>query len=355
MRPVGPPLSPAHRLRAAKYLAPAVLLALLATGGAAYGQAAPADNAPVTRQEYDALKKELAEMRTELTAAKKERADQQADNDAYFKDLEKIVKDVQDNAKLHTPGSTKLLITGDASVGFTSQRGTPSSFNAGVSPRFLWELNDRILFDAAFDVGLGGNPDGSGSTSFDMAIGDVSYIVNDYITVGGGLFVVPFGQYHNHFDPPWINPLPDDPLVFSDGGLTPSSALGAFVSGAIPVGPTKVNYAFYGSNGPALITDDPAAAGSLDFSNYTDLNNNKAYGGRIGFLPLPELEVGYSFLCGQASPEGFQDTNAFVQAVDFNYTKEIEAIAGTLTGRVEWVWSHVGEATYSGVNPDKTT
>jgi len=353
MRSAGPPSTPGQApcRHAARYVAPVMLLALL-SASSAFGQAAPAapadNNAPVTRQEYEALKKELAEMRTELTAAKKERADQQSDNDAYFKDLEKIVKDVQDNAKAHTPGSTKLIITGDAAVGFTAQRGAPSSFNAGVAPRFLWELNDRILFDAAMDIGLNGNADGSGSTSFNLQISNVSYLVNDYITVGAGLFVVPFGQYHNHFDPPWINPLPDDPLIFSDGGLAPGSAIGAFVSGVIPVASTKVNYAVYGSNGPSLEVTDPNTLGSLHFDNYGDLNNNKAYGGRIGFLPTPELEVGYSIQYGQAGPQGFdQNVNALLQAVDVSYRKQYDLIGGTIHARAEWVWSNVGNATYT--------
>jgi hypothetical protein len=179
----------------------------------------------------------------------------------------------------------------------------------------------------------------------------VTYALNDYLVIGGGLFVAPFAAYHRDFDPSWITKLPDDPLVFSDGGLAPGSVLGAFISGAYPIGPTKVNYALYVSNGPELMTSS-TNAGSLGFDNFSDLNNNKAIGGRVGFLPMPELEIGYSVLCGQASAAGDPTTNAFLQAVDFNYTRQSEVVLGTISLRSEWVWSHVGDTTYEATGAD---
>jgi len=202
------------------------------------------------------------------------------------------------------------------------------------------------------DIGLDRDGSGASTTTFSLEIASITYIVNDYIVVGGGKFVAPFAAYHRDFDPSWINKLPDDPLVFSDNGLGPSSVLGAFVSGGIPIGTMKVNYAVYLSNGPELSTNDPASAGSLNWDNHIDLNNGKAYGGRIGFLPIPELEIGYSALFGQASPgssnnpDGFPKTNAFLQAVDFNYTRQSELLGGNIALRTEWVWSHVDGATY---------
>ena len=368
------------RIRHARLLVAALLVA--ATGAASF-----AADVPVTREEFDQMVKDLKVLHQEVTDLRREKAAAattggtpsatapagevaalrrevadlkkqldagQQDADARNDEIDKMIKDVMREAKSHAVGETKLLITGDAAVGFDAHRHNDSTFYAGASPRFLWKINDRLQFDAALDINIGRDDGGNNATTVDLTIASITYLVNDYLVVGGGLFVAPFGSYHRQYDPPWINKLPDDPLVFSDGGLAPGSVLGAFISGAYPIGPTKINYAFYGSNGPALITNDPTAAGSLDFSNYTDLNNNKAFGGRIGFLPVPEMEFGYSFLCGQASPDGFPNTHAFLQAVDFNYSKEIEWMAGTFTARAEWVWSHVPEAAYSGTNPDNT-
>jgi hypothetical protein len=94
---------------------------------------------------------------------------------------------------------------------------------------------------------------------------------------GGGLFTVPFGQYHNHFDPPWIDKFPNDPLAFD--AIAPVSEVGFFAKGAIPSGTTRWTYDVYATNGPNLIASDPSAAGQLNFDDFTDLNNNKAAGG----------------------------------------------------------------------------
>ncbi len=336
----------------------AVLLA--ASASAAYAQQT------VSKEDYDKLKQEVEELRQEVsdlrkakpaatassdevTALRKEVADlrktstqQQQDDQDSRDELLRIVKEVQATANANAAGGTKFLVTGDAAVGFVGQRGTDSTFVAGVSPRFLWLIDKNLEFDAGFDVGLGRDDNGDNQTSFDLTIASVSYTVNDYLTVGGGQFVVPFAAYHRDFDPPWITKLPDDPLVFSDGGLAPSSSLGVFVSGGVPVGSTRVNYAVYGINGPELNTTD----GSLGFDNFQDQNNSKAIGGRIGWLPIPELEVGYSIMCGRASPDNFPSTNALLQAVDFNYTRDSDALLGNITFRAEWVFSHVDRADY---------
>ena len=361
----------------------AVVAAILA---AATGSAVFAEDLPITREEFNKVMKELGELRQEVkdlkqqrdaavtsgagaagagassgdvaalrqevASLKKQREADQQDAEERAAEIDKTIKDVMAHARAQSLGDTKLLIAGDAAVGFDAHRHSTSTFFAGVAPRFLWKINDQLAFDAALDIGIGRDSSGNNATTVDLTIASMTYIVNDYITVGGGLFVAPFAAYHRNFDPPWINKLPDDPLVFSDGGLAPGSVLGAFVSGAVPVGPTKVNYAVYASNGPSLITNDPGNAGGLDLTNSTDLNNDKAFGGRVGFLPIPQLEVGYSFLCGEAAPAGFQHTHAFLQAFDINYVNQFEQLLGTVTARAEWVFSHVNDATYDVGTPD---
>ena len=108
----------------------------------------------------------------------------------------------------------------------------------------------------------------------------------------------------------------------------------------------KLTYDFYVTNGPQLITTDSGAAGSLNFDDFTDLNNNKAVGGRIGFLPLPDLEVGYSIQSSDPSPAGFERTHALLQAVDLNWRPDVAALQGWIDLRAEYVWSHVSRATF---------
>jgi hypothetical protein len=335
---------------------------------------APADNrAPVTREEYERLLAEQREMRAELEQMKRERAADAASRPktgpaspggddapsagnsgpaspafARQEDLDEIDKTVQalrsDVDRFH-PGTEAFLIAGDASIGFTSQHRNNSSFFAGIAPLVLFKPTDRLLIEAAVDIGLNTDQSANSSTSVDLTIADASYLVTDWLAVGGGLFVTPFGVYHNHFDPPWINKFPDDPLAFS-GSLAPGSSVGLFARGAFPVYSTKVTYDVYVTNGPNLITNDPAAAGTLNFDNFSDLNNNKAVGGRLGFLPVPNMELGYSLYTGEAQPSGSPRVRALLQAFDVNWRPEVAAIAGTLDFRAEWVFSDVSRTTF---------
>jgi hypothetical protein len=352
---------------------------LLSSSGKLFAQAAP-DAAPVSREEFDKMMKEMkdlrqevaqlkqeraaaatqpgatstnsgevAQLRQEVAALKKQQVQDQADAEERAAEVDKIDKDVMDATRANAGGQERLLITGDASVGFIAQRNSASTFLAEASPRFLWQINDRLQFDAALDIGIGSDSSGNESTSVDLTVASLTYLVNDYLVAGGGLFVSPFGAYHRDFDPPWIDKLPDDPLAFGDKSLGPQSILGAFIGGAVPISSTKVNYALYASNGPALQAAS-SDAGNLDWQNYTDMNGNKAVGGRIGFLPIPQLEIGYSFQYGEAStttsPDNLGNVPVFAQDVDASYVAQIEKIGGQLTLRGEWVWTHVSTVTY---------
>lgn len=342
-----------------------LVLALVASARAAAPTTAPAPGGTVSRQEYEQLLQQQAQMRQELEQLKAERrvapATQPAApaatpagdmaqpvTQADFDDLDARLRKIGDQVHSALPGTEHLVIAGDAAVGFINQQKTNSTFNANVSPLILWEPTDRLLFEAAFSFGVATDPTGVSSTSTTLSIADASFIVNDLLTVGGGLFVVPFGQYHNHFDPPWINQLPDDPLAFGANGIAPVSEVGIFARGALPLRglpkpfDSKFTYDVYLANGPSLITNDPTAAGSLNFSDFTDLNNGKAVGGRLGFLPFPNVEMGYSVEYAQTAASGLGHAYATLQAADFNWVQEARPLGGVFRTRAEWVWSTVG-------------
>ncbi|MEO6064756.1 MAG: hypothetical protein ABIP49_03110, partial [Lysobacterales bacterium] len=162
-----------------------------------------------------------------------------------------------------------------------------------------------------------------------------------------GQFLTPFGQFPERLHPAWINKLPDFPLIYQEeGGLVPFSNLGVELRGAVPVKSTKFNYAVYVANGSALNTEDPDEAGQLVGENFSDNNGNKAVGGRIGFLPIPQLEIGYSIQSAEVGAGDFSGTSALLQGVDVSYQRDSEALRGTLDLRAEWIWSSVDTATY---------
>jgi hypothetical protein len=333
----------------------------IAVGSASRAQTAPTTGDTVSRAEYDRLKQEQDEMRKELEELKRQRAADQAAaakapttgfaTQDDLNDVDNTIKLIKKDLERQRIGTSQFFIAGDADVGFVASRHSPSTFEAGLAPLILWRPTDRILVEGAFDIGIDTDSDNNSSTSFDLTIANISFLLNDNLAVGGGLFVVPFGVYHNHFDPPWINKFPDDPLPFGDGGIAPGSEVGFYVRGASPLGSTKITYDAYVTNGPNLHTTGDNA-GQLNFDDFTDLNNNKAVGGRIGFLPFPNVEMGYSIQFAQVDPDGFQRTDALLQAVDLNVRQS--AFGGVFDLRTEWVWSNVEETTYQlDSGPDK--
>ena len=312
----------------------------------------------VSREEYEKLKSDFAALKAELAAMKRQPAARPVDvsNLATKDELESVRQECTAKAEKYSnwlesvqPGTTKFLLAGDAGAGYVCQKGSDNTFFAGYSPLLLWQINEKLFFEGGLDISLNGpDPNGSGSgTEVDLSLANINYNVNDWLTLGGGLFTVQFSNYHTHLDPRWINKLPDDPLAFGDDGIAPGSAVGVYATGAFPVKSTVVNYAVYLSNGPTLVTDDPDAAGSLNFDNFNDVNHNKAVGGRIGFLPIPGLELGYSVQYSKVNPDGFdEDVHALLQAVDWNFVRECDEIKGKLTLRGSYVWSNVSSATY---------
>jgi hypothetical protein len=311
----------------------------------------PKGQQPVTREEFEQLKAENAEMKKELESLKKGQSDVARDSDQNAEDLSTQIDMVRDIAKQGSPGLEGFTIVGDANIGYAAQRKTPSSFFADLSPLILWQPPDpHMLVEFAFDLGIGGQDVSSETTSASLELADISYDLCDYCTIGGGLFTVPFGQYHNHFDPPWIDKFPDDPLAFD--AIAPVGEVGFYAKGAIPSGTTKWTYDLYIANGPNLIINDPNAAGQLDFDDFTDLNNNKAVGGRIGFLPFPDMEMGYSLQLSKPNPQGFQNVTAFLQAVDFHWKPTFDSLGGQLDLSSEWIWNNISSATYDPTGAD---
>src|SRR5438874_11937363 len=91
-------------------------------------------------------------------------------------------------------------------------------------------------------------------------------------------------------------------LLFTHG-ILPNISVGVQARGGFPIGSTRVDYAFYVSNGPVLNTFDARSAGTLAFNSYTDNNDNQAAGGRVGFLPIPGLPAGSGLETSQPALE----------------------------------------------------
>src|SRR5262249_412320 len=147
------------------------------------------------------------------------------DYDKQFKGLNALVNKI-------APGSTKMLLTGwgagtfqTTSSGFgpaqpldeisDEPRHSSSTFNASFNPIFLWQLSDRIFFESEIELEIGSG----GMADIMLEYAELTYILNDYITLGAGKFLNPMNYFVERLHPLWIDKLPDRPLAVYDGLL----------------------------------------------------------------------------------------------------------------------------------------
>src|SRR5438046_4198189 len=319
----------------------------------------------VSREEYDKLKTEHEAMKTEHEAMKQEldalKATVQqmtagaaqppapgktisegkqvvtAPPEAATEELRQEVESLKTKVKETYPGTTKFLLAGYGTAGFTARSGEDPFFDAAFNALFLWKLTDRLFFEGELEFEFEDQ-----ETTTNLEIAQASYLLNDYMTIGVGRFLNPTNFFVERQHMNWVNKLPDKPLAVYDGLLHESELVGQ-LRGVIPIGPTKLEYVAFVANAPGLITapDDFSELGTLDFDNDANFGGHVAVGGHIGFIPIPQLEIGYGI---QRSKVGSRDqeVTAVLQSADFNYVQDSTLFKGLINFRAQWVWSHVG-------------
>jgi hypothetical protein len=304
-------------------------------------RAEEADAGYVSRKEYEELKAEMLAMKKELASLKKTRhAESNQENpksQGAAADMDKVVATPAAPLQAPTLGTTNFHIAGFGTGTFEARNGSVSNFSATFNPIFLWELSPKLLFESRLEI----EPSGSGTNL------ELEYAELTYITLGAGEFLTPSNVFVERFEALWINKLPDRPLAVYDG-ILPERSFGFQVRGGVPIGPTRANYAFYASNGPNLRVFNPGRAGTLEFNNFSDNNDDKAFGGRIGFLPIPGVEAGYGFETAQPGTQGtsFAHVRSFLQSVDLNITRDSDLLKGRIDLHAQYAWSHVDHAVY---------
>lgn len=322
------------------------------------------DGGTVSREEYnklkresDQMKKELAEMRAEMRQVLKQaktantgdaqparRKASTAENSPKLDSLIDQVETLKTQVKETIPGTTKFLLAGYGSAGLTTLQHGGSNFTATFNPIFLWKMSDRLIFEGEMEMELSGD-----HTETKLEMAQMSYVLNDYMTIGAGKFLNPANYFVERQHMAWVNKLPDKPLAVYDG-LMPESNVGVQIRGVIPIGSTKLEYAAFVSNAPTLKTSPDVAGdlttlGGLQFENNDNQDGHVAVGGHVGFLPIPELEIGYGIQSSSVGPRN-SSVHALLHSVDFSYVRDSEVFKGMLALRGQWVWSNVGNYTY---------
>ena len=242
-----------------------------------------------------------------------------------------------------------VVLAGGASTKFSVREGAKPVWSETISPHLISTIGERALFESHVDLRVHDD----GETDAELEFAHLSYVVNDALTVGSGIFLVPFGFYNERIHAGWINKLPDTPLSVGDDSLTPTSGLGVQLRGGLPLGSTaRANYAVYVANGPQVNQGTHSAhdAGKLEFTHYSGQNFGKAVGFRAGWLPIPEVEMGYSLMRAgvESTNPAHEDLRAWLQGVDLNYKQMVRPLKGTMEARAEWIWSDVDRADFGG-------
>lgn len=250
------------------------------------------------------------------------------------------------------PSKTQFMLRGYGHTGFEyydlGDEKESTFLGAAFSPIFLYRHSDRLMFEAELEFELEGN-----ELEIGLEYADVMYILNDYITVRAGKFLLPFGTFIERLHPAWINRLPNRPLGFGHDGIAPSSGIGLELRGAINLGGPVINYSIYSTNGPRIKdgSEEPEEAGILEFQNYEDNNLAKAFGGRLGILPFSDSSTEFGFSTYMTNGTGqhdsaFEDVGAFLYALDFSLVKQINPLSGIIDIKGQYNNSNVDTATF---------
>lgn len=188
-------------------------------------------------------------------------------------------------------GENRFVLTGWGAGTYEWQdTANSNTFAATFVPIFLYRVTDQILFEAEPEFEL--LSDGDTEVNLEYAQADI--FLNDYLTVVGGKFLLPFGDFIQQLHPAWINKLASFPLPFlEEGGLLPFSDVGFQLRGGTGLWDKEgadVEYTLFISNGPRYASDE---VGAEFETNNLDPNRGKGFGARLATYPLPlEAELG---------------------------------------------------------------
>lgn len=238
---------------------------------------------------------------------------------------------------------TVFQIAGFADVSYIDAQGSPAGFGQlKFNPILHVLFNDRFLFEAELEMEV--NDEGETDSTLEYASIDI--LLNDHATLVVGKFLSPAGYFVQNLHPSWINRLPSMPAGFGHGGAAPTSDLGVQVRGGFALdGGRQFNYAAYVGNGPRLMVEDEDALEVMAEGSTDNQDGEMAYGGRIGWVPMPGLEVGLSAVRGKvqlgAGMSGMAEpTRSFrVEGVDAAWQA-----ATHVELRGEWIRQRVGGA-----------
>jgi hypothetical protein len=280
----------------------ALLCAAMFGPGLALGASDGGNPSAALKEEIDALRRELSELRAQVKGQQEQGATKQ-DVDT----LKQAVTDVRE-ASIRPPyewdKSTSFHFGGYGAVGYSSQKTGGRGFDQAVFvPGFHFNYRDIAFVEGKLETAVA--PDGTTETSLESA--NLNLFLGDYAVLTAGKFLSPLGQFQQNYHAAWINKLASRPVGFGEEVAgAPLNNVGAQVRGGFPMGQSlKANYAVFVANAPALRLNGGGDEIELISNSAATSapNNKKIYGGRFSLFPLPLLELGLSAATGKTALE----------------------------------------------------
>ena len=203
-----------------------------------------------------------------------------------------------------TSSESRFMISGYGTAEYIGTEDAPDGFGVSFNPGFHFRMSSRLHFNGELELELGREPTTSTETEVGLEFSQIDFLLNDWMVISGGYFLTPFNAFGQRLHPNWINKMASRPILYGQQGIIPViKQVGVMVSGGAPLwrDQSKVSYAAYAVNSPNLQGDPtaPAEALDIDFASTSNLTSDIAGGGRLAFLPIPNLEVGGSFQAGK--------------------------------------------------------
>ncbi len=341
----------------------AMIAGLVLACGSSFGQspqppAAPPQSPAEINKRLQDLEQQIRDLRKALEASQQAKpqappapppapAAQPGEVNERLDEHEKKLDVLTDRVDELKPGTEQFLLSGFVSVGLTVPQHGVSTFEAAFKPVFLWRMSDTLLAAASVEFELADN-----ATETNVEYMNINWDATDWLALRGGVILHPLDTFQQSLHPQWINKLPDNPLFAGDSGLAPEKGLGFEARGGFRTDIGKFTYSAWVTNGPSLITSGDQA-GQLDLTEFSDVNSNKAVGGRIGYLPIPELELAYAAQYNNVTPSGsgLPDINLILHDLGASYVTEKDWLGGRIDARVEFIFADFQDEIDLGSGP----
>ena len=255
-----------------------------------------------------------------------------------------------------------VLETGDTYNGLRNNQGTTNGFDQQRFVPFIYaDITEHVKFASELEIEHGIRESG-GENEISLEFAHIDYLVNEPFNLRAGILLIPLGKFNLLHDSP-LNDLTDRPLVSRLIIPSTMAETGAGFYGTLYPGRTsKLDYEFYvttgpcghGENGQPLVSEENGTKKGRQRTcasdDGLDINNGKAFSGRVAFSPMLGVEVAGSSYYGNQSPTSYNPLS--ITAFDWTLQKGPFEILG----EAAWAYARnnsrqIPNGTINGVAP----